>query len=328
MKILLIDADSIIPNIALMKLSSYYKELGHMVDFIKLKLSFYPSRKNNIQYIETINYDKAFCSVIFNNTFKYIEGNNITFGGSGFDLTNKLDFKVENHPLDYTLYPENNRSYGFITRGCIRNCYFCIVPKKEGFIRQVDTIENIKRHKEVIFLDNNILAFKDHNKIFQELIDKNIKHQWCQGLDIRLVNKDNIFYLKKLNHIEQLTFAFDDIKYMDILNEKIKLFKMSCDWNLRFYIYCSPRDSLDSLFKRIVWCRENKVLPYIMRDVSCYYSKYDHFYKDIAAWCNQPAHFKKKSFESFLYKRYTNQKRIESSLHTYNNIKENTTQKG
>lgn len=321
MKILLIDADSKIPNIALMKLSTYYKQLGHYIDFIKLNLSFYPHRRNKVQFIDTSKYDLAFCSVVFNNTIQFIQGDNIVFGGSGFDLFKKLSPDIENCPLDYSLYPENNRSYGFITRGCIRNCYFCIVPSKEGSIKQVDTIENIKKHKEVIFLDNNILAFNGHIEILQELIDKNIRHMWCQGLDIRLVNEKNAPLLKKLNHIEQITFAFDDIRYEDLLNEKMKLLQMNCDWNLRFYIYCNPNDDLSSLLRRIFWCKKYKVLPYIMRDISCYFSIYDHFYKDIAAWCNQPAHFKTKSFEEFMYMRSKNQKRIDSSLKIYNTYK-------
>ena len=44
MKILLIDADSTIPNLALMKLSAYWKRQGFVVDFLALHIPYYPSR--------------------------------------------------------------------------------------------------------------------------------------------------------------------------------------------------------------------------------------------------------------------------------------------
>ena len=43
--ILLIDADSVIPNLALMKLAQYYKD----VELIKLNLPYYPNKKKKIQ---------------------------------------------------------------------------------------------------------------------------------------------------------------------------------------------------------------------------------------------------------------------------------------
>ena len=45
MRVLLIDADSTIPNLAIMKLSTYHKNRGDKVDFMKLGLPYYPGRK-------------------------------------------------------------------------------------------------------------------------------------------------------------------------------------------------------------------------------------------------------------------------------------------
>ena len=49
---------------------------------------------------------------------------------------------------------------GLVTRGCIRTCPWCIVPRKEGYIHPAATWEEIKRpdSREIIFLDNNVLA--------------------------------------------------------------------------------------------------------------------------------------------------------------------------
>lgn len=158
-----------------MKLSTFYKTLGCEVVLLKLNIPYYPNRKKIHHYINTSEYDLIFCSVIFENSINYIHGDNIIFGGTGYDLENKLSEEIETQDPDYSLYPENIYSYGFITRGCIRNCYFCKVPKKEGLIHQVNTIDNIVRHRQVIFLDNNILAFQGHHEILQELINKKNK---------------------------------------------------------------------------------------------------------------------------------------------------------
>jgi len=45
MKVLLIDADSTIPNIALMKLSAWHKSLGDDVELVRVNLPYYPNKK-------------------------------------------------------------------------------------------------------------------------------------------------------------------------------------------------------------------------------------------------------------------------------------------
>ena len=170
---LLIDADSTIPNLALMKLSAFYKSIGWSVCLLCLHIPYYPSRKKNVKEVYTNGYDKVFCSVIFQGNMEYIKGANIQFGGTGTPFIDKaLPEFIENMEPDYSIYPENNISYGFISRGCIRNCSFCFVPKKEGKIRQVSTVDKIVRHKVTKFLDNNILALPNHKDILRELLIK------------------------------------------------------------------------------------------------------------------------------------------------------------
>ena len=66
-------------------------------------------------------------------------------------------------------------------------------------------------------------------------------------------------------------------------------------------------------------CRKNECLPYVMRDVACWDCDIKDFLIDYAAYCNQPAMFKKLTFEEFLPKRHKNQNRIDSSLGVYHN---------
>ena len=219
---------------------------------------------------------------------------------------------------DYTIYPDNKISYGFITRGCIRNCSFCVVPKKEGYIHQVNKLDDIIRHKVVKFLDNNILAFRGHKKILQELINRKVKCEFNQGMDIRLIDDENAELLSKLNYIDRYTFAFDDKRQEKIITEKMNIAKryIGNDCKLRFFIYCHPdMDIKNDVYYRIMWCRKNKVIPYLMRHISCWDSKNRKLYIDLASWCNQPHIFRKMDFEEFIIRRHTNNPaRIDEAL--------------
>lgn len=328
MKILLINVDSKF-NIAIRRMYNYFKNENE-VEMIDLKLNGYTSKK--IITIDGRNYDKIYCSNIFE-VNKYsvyiINNNNIIYGGIGSrEPERQLPKEIEETEPFY--FPEEQISYGFITRGCIRNCWFCKVPKYEGKLKFYNSIDKIVKHKKVKFLDNNILAYEDHMKVFNYLIEKNIRCEFNQGLDFRLLTEENSEALSKLNYMGEYIFAFDDFKYKQAIEKKIAIFKkyVNKDWKIKFYIYHNDDNmKIEDLLYRLDWCKKNKFLPYVMRDQNCYNSKYDLFYKDISAYANQPAFFKKLSFEQFLHIRYSegrktkNEIRIEYSLKVYNKFK-------
>jgi len=322
MRILLIDADSVLPNIALGKLSMYHKDKGDSVEFIRCKLPYYPYRKKKEYIFDTSKYDKTYCSIIFEGNIDYIKGQNIIFGGTGYNLKTKLLPEIENYPIDYSLWPNNNISYGFISRGCIRNCYFCVVPQKEGYIHQVNTIDNIVKHNKVRFLDNNILALSNHKEIFDELIRKNIVCSFNEGLDIRLLDKENSRLLSKLSwYPDEYIFAFDNIKNKGVIKKKLKLLKWTKPWQLKFYIYVHPKMKISDTIERIEFLKSKEILPYIMRDIDCWKSSKSSFYIDLAAWCNQPKIIKSMNFKSFLIKRHpNNSKRAHKNLGIFDTI--------
>ncbi len=91
---------------------------------------------------------------------------------------------IDDLPLDYSIleeieykYPENNAYYGYMTRGCIRKCPFCAVPTLEPkfnrFIPIKDKIELTKKmhgdQRNLLLLDNNVLASRDFQKIINEI---------------------------------------------------------------------------------------------------------------------------------------------------------------
>jgi len=321
-KILLIDVDSKIPNIALMKISTYYKLKGYVVSLKKLNYTYYPKDRNQ-SLINAEGYDRVFASIIFKinkQVLKIVGCNDVQIGGVGVSLNNDLPLEIDNCKKDYSLYPDNDCSYGFISRGCIRNCYFCVVPKKEGMIHQVNKIDDVIEHKKVIFMDNNILALPNHIEILTELRDKKIRCQFNQGIDIRLLNDNNAKLLSELKYIGEYFFAFDNIKDKELIKSKLDLFKkyVSKNWKVKMFLYCHPdMDIYNNVVYRINWCKENKVLPYLMRDQSCWQSNNREFYIDLCAYCNQVNLFKKLSFKEFMKKRTKNIQRQEKSIGLY-----------
>lgn len=320
--ILLVDVDSKIPNLALMKLSTYHKRNGDSISFKKLGLSGYPKNMKSNVIVDAGKYHEVYVSSVFTvnkNNYLIINNDNIVYGGTGYDFKTALPDEIDDLEEDYGLYPDNDTSYGFITRGCVRNCSFCFVPRKEGSLSFYRDWQSIVKHDKVEFLDNNFLAYDGHKKILRELVDNKVKHKFNQGLDIRLIDDENAHLIAQSSFFGDITFAFDNIQYEPIIERKLETFRkhFKRSWNIRFFVYCHPDMPISDVLYRMRWCRDHETLPYIMRDNACWDSKHKNFYVDIASYCNQPQFFKGKSFEEFLTKRYSykpNHPRVEESL--------------
>ena len=132
MRVLLVDADSHngFPNLALMKIAERHNRAGYDVELIKGIYDTAP-----LQY-----YDRVYISTIYKQNLERVKAYAKQFrspfievGGSGWDNT-LLPDDIEHIMPDYSLYG-TDFSMGFTSRGCPNNCGFCIVPKKEGPIR-------------------------------------------------------------------------------------------------------------------------------------------------------------------------------------------------
>ena len=230
MKIGLLDIDGHnFPNLALMKLSNWHKQQGDNV-------SWY----SGIEY-----YDKVYMSKVFTfstDELRVIQADEVVKGGSGYKYYNQiLPDEIEHICPDYSIYPMYKEAYGFLTRGCINKCQFCIVPKKEGYIRaHADITEFLDGRKSAILMDNNVLASEHGLKQIDKICTLKIKVDFNQGMDCRLIAKDkNIAkLLSNVHWIRYLRMSYDSSVIADEVDTAISYLK-ECGiptYKLFFYI--------------------------------------------------------------------------------------------
>lgn len=102
------------------------------------------------------------------------------------DIDEGNNLIIDELPLDYSIleeidyvYPANNAYFAYMTRGCVNHCKFCAVPKLEpqycDYInlrqRIQHTDERFGPRKDLLLLDNNVLASKCYDQIIDEIRD-------------------------------------------------------------------------------------------------------------------------------------------------------------
>lgn len=205
MKIRLTQLDGKLPNLALMKLSHWYRYNGHEVFF----------QPSLVREFTEPEYDLVFGSAIFGTTAKKIElfqsqFPNALIGGTG---TGNMTMTVESflgvdeyEHYDYSLYPNFTASLGFTQRGCRLRCKFCIVPEKEGKIKEVNTIADIYRGapypKHIILLDNDFFGQPHWRERSLEIINGGYKVSFNQGINVRLIQQEGAEYLAQMKYMD------------------------------------------------------------------------------------------------------------------------------
>lgn len=292
MKILLVDADSVngYPNLSLMKLSAWMKVLGHRVTLIQGIPDTAPLFQNDYDevYISTVFFQSRDKVVDYMNQFEIP----VNVGGSGWNLENKLPESIEHMMPDYDLYGVDF-SMGFTSRGCIRNCKFCIVPKKEGWICDHAPISQFldPRHNRLLLLDNNFQASPKWRENIDYLIDNKIKVNFNQGLDARLVNDEfaeKLALVKCYNWkftVRGAHLAFDNPRMKKSLIRALKIFDKAGMPPKRFVVYVLV--GFDTTYEqdldRIDTIVELGAVPYIMR----FNKTKDVYLKDLSRYYNR-----------------------------------------
>lgn len=281
MNIGLIQVDGKLPNLALMKISSYYKAMGVNVEFVKPKGT----------------YDKIYASVLFTWNREIAirlqhQYKNIEIGGTGYDLKITLPPDIEKCRPDYELYSpamiENmirggirkkettfkkaleiaTMGTGFTSRGCVRQCKFCVVNQKEGKLRQESSIADIvnPKSKLITLYDNNLTADPECINKLREIRDRKLIVDISQGVDIRYMTDEIAKALSEVKHMRSLHYAWDLMQYEKEILSGIKvLSKIIKPWSHMCFVLVGYNTTHEEDMYRVHKLNELGVTPYIMR---------------------------------------------------------------
>ena len=288
MKVGLIDVDGHHwPNLALMKISAWHKAQGDEVEW----------------WIGLKRYDRVYLSKVF--TFSpdvetVIQADEIVRGGTGYKDYRSLPPEIEATFPDYSIYPECKHAIGFLTRGCIRSCPWCIVPKKEGRIRPAATWREIKRpdSRQIVFLDNNVLAHEHGLQQIEEMGQEEVWVDFNQGLDARLITPKVARMLSRLHWIRFVRLSCDTAEMLPVIEQATTYLREAGVAPSRFWCYMLVRD-VEEAHRRAVALDKLGVVPFAQpyRDYNGNEPAQDQL--DFARWVNHRATFKACVWENY-----------------------------
>lgn len=283
MRIGLINIEPKISNTAYMQIARYHRERGDTIDW------WTP--------LTDCQFDKVYCSSIFTYTDKTEVPKRAICGGTGFSPTTRLPEDIENAGLDYSIYPKCQTSYIWFSRGCIRNCPWCVVPEKEGMIKPV-TPKNLNPEGEYITIqDNNFFANPDWYEAVRWLRKRELPVDF-QGVDVRLLTIYRCEQLMTLKHHKQIKIAWDNPKedMVPKLREMIEYIK---PWRLMCYVLIGYWHFTDGSAEkkdlhRVETLRSLGIDPFVMP-----FDRSDLYQRAFARWVNHKAIFKKVAWEDY-----------------------------
>ena len=188
-----------VPNLAIARCAGYHRARGDEVHHNRLGPRC----------------DRAYVSCIFPANWRrmqvvlnQIKAGEVLVGGTGHALAagveppwTKLPPEIEAAEPDFSPWPDWPWSLGFSYRGCVRNCDFCVVPRKEGQrvtraagccreLLRPEAREDPQGH-HLVDMANNVLAAPEQEleQLWREVRELGITVDYCQGFDVRLITQ-------------------------------------------------------------------------------------------------------------------------------------------
>jgi len=167
---------------------------------------------------------------------------------------------VEDLCPDYSLVPEWNKKVGgsiiFSSRGCVRSCTFCAVPRIEGKLNmEKKSIRHLiwPGHKRVILFDNNFLASSEWETVLNEIEELDLRVDFNQGLDARLISGKVAKRISEVKIDRFVRISYDYLGMGPYVKKAIKFLKsVGIDGrNILVYTLYNFTDSPQDLFNRI-----------------------------------------------------------------------------
>lgn len=215
-RILLVEPDyqNKYPPIGLMKIATFHKERGDLVEFYKGDAPYTLVSQMNRVYITTLftfHYDITLKCI--KHYMKYISKDNIYIGGIAATLLTKRfeedtgirnimcglltdscilgytdGINVDLLPLDYDIlddisykYPAGDNYFVHTTRGCPRGCSFCAVSKLEPKFETTNNVTIQVQRVDAIYGEKKNLLVMDNNILCSPKLNQIINDIRCLG---------------------------------------------------------------------------------------------------------------------------------------------------
>lgn len=207
MRVLLFQLDGKLPNIALMRIAAYHRELGDDITF------------RNAPTLDSLepqfgdDFDFVYASAIFTRSAylaarvsEVYRGRSVV-GGTGVDEKLTLEsIGIETTRQDYSIYPHFENSIGFSQRGCRLRCSFCIVWRKEPVLKSECSIYEIWRgephHRNLIILDNDFFGQPGWQEKIEEIRRGDFKVSFTQGINARMLNDETAAAIASIKYYD------------------------------------------------------------------------------------------------------------------------------
>jgi hypothetical protein len=176
--------------------------------------------------------------------------------------------------VTYT-YPVRDAYFAYASRGCIRKCSFCGVPKLEGAQRDTESLTGVVRgieslygtKKDLILMDNNVVASSRFQDLVAEIRDLGFtpgatvrpgrvpvqrRVDFNQGVDARILSKSPM-YLRELSTIciRPLRIAFDHLGLRKPYEQSVRYAHEFGLVELSNYMLYNFHDTPSDLFERM-----------------------------------------------------------------------------
>lgn len=224
MRVLLVEPDyyTRYPPLGLLKLAAFERANGNVVEFVRGQVDTPPPDRVYVTSLFSYSWRPVHAAIRhYKNRFPSVP---VHVGGiyaslmPGHAATSGADEvhvglypEAEDLMPAWDLVPEWDGSILFASRGCVRKCGFCSVPKLEG--RPQAFKYGIRHliwpgHTKVILWDNNILGNANWRAVFDEVGETGLEVDFNQGLDARLVTEEVAQKLARLRFYN-LRIAYD-----------------------------------------------------------------------------------------------------------------------
>lgn len=214
----------------------------------------------HISSVFSWNLQKTYMRCVFYKSAGY----KVRVGGQNVAMNPKMFEEFDTHG-EVDALKHHNPNAVFTSRGCIRHCSFCLVPKLEGALRELDDWE-----VKPIICDNNLLACSQahFDSVINRLLDARLTGiDFNQGLDARILTDHHANRLAELPKDTIIRLAWDHIDterlYLSAFGKLIDSgVKRS---QIRTYVLIGHKDTPEDALYRLQKIRDLGALPNPMR---------------------------------------------------------------